>query len=67
MAITPHKHDAVAKIYDSEGRLWVTNTDLLDAGYAPEDFLIVYLNGRFFELQGYAETPDAWWMEHVRA
>lgn len=65
MATLPHKHDAVAKIYDSEGRLWVTNVDLLDAGYAPEDFLIVYLNGSFFELQGYAETPDAWWMEHV--
>lgn len=67
MSEYPHKHDAVAKVYESEGRLWVTNTDLVEADYAPEDFLIVFLNGTFFELQGYAETPDAWWMEKVDA
>ncbi|HWV46531.1 MAG TPA: hypothetical protein VN039_11025 [Nitrospira sp.] len=67
MTVYPHKHDAIARVYESEDRLWVTNLDLLDAGYAPEDFLVVYLNGMFFELQGYADTPDAWWMERVNA
>ena len=64
MSVYAHNVDAIARIYDSEGRLWVTHTELLEAGYENlEDFTIVYLNGEFYELQGYASTPDAWWLE----
>lgn len=66
MPVYMHKHDAIARIYESDGLLWVTHTELLDAGYENlEDFTIVYLNGEFYELQGYAETPDAWWLEEA--
>lgn len=68
MSIYPHKADAVAQVYESEGLNWVTHQDLLDAGYlALEDFSIVFLNNVFYELQGYAEKPNAWWIEEVDA
>lgn len=67
MSVYPHRHDAKARIYtDANGLMWVTHADLLEAEYeAIEDFMIVYLNGTFYELQGYSETPDAWWIEEV--
>lgn len=66
MSIYPHRHDAKARIYEKDGILWVTHADLLGAEYeAIEDFMIVYLNGKFYELQGYANEPDAWWIEEV--
>lgn len=68
MTTYPHRHDAEAQLFEKDGLLWVTHQDLLDAGYsALEDFSIVYLNGVFYELQGYAESPRSWWVEEVDA
>lgn len=63
----PHKHDSQARIYtDEKGRLWVTHHELLDAGYSNlESFSIVYLNGKFYELQGHANSANAWWVEEA--
>lgn len=67
MAIYPHKHDNAAPVYeDKDGKYWVSHADLLANEYeCLEDFSIVYLNGKFWELQGYAEKPNAWWIEQV--
>lgn len=67
MSIYPHRHDAKARVYtDANDLTWVTHADLLANEYeALEDFGIVYLNGKFYELQGYAEEPGAWWIEEV--
>lgn len=66
-SIYPHRHDAKARVYtDKNGLLWVTHADLLANEYESlEDFSIVYLNGKFYELQGFAEEPQAWWIEEV--
>ena len=66
MSIYPHRHDNSARIYRKDGQLWVTHTELLQSGYRNiEDFDIVYLNDKFYELQGFVEKPDAWWIEEV--
>lgn len=60
----PHTYDATARVYkDKEGRFWVSHQELLEYYQGICDFDIVYINGKFYELQGYAKTPDAWWME----
>ena len=65
-SLYPHTHDAKAQVYvDKEGRYWVSHQELLEYYQGIEDFAIVYLNGKFYELQGYAKVPDAWWMEAV--
>lgn len=67
MSIYPHKHDNAAPVYrDKDGTYWVSHADLLALEYEfLEDFSIVYMNGKFWELQGYAEKPNAWWIERV--
>jgi hypothetical protein len=67
MAIYPHKHDNAAPIYeDKDGKYWVSHADLLANEYEfLEDFSIVYMNGKFWELQAYVEKPNAWWIEQV--
>ena len=63
----PHRHDNEAPVYkDSGGRLWVTHADLLENGYrsVTED-TILYLNGKFFEAQGYSDNGGAWLIEEV--
>lgn len=63
----PHQHDNEAPIYrDSGDRLWVTHTDLLANGYrsVTEDS-IFWLNGRFYEAQGYSDGGGAWLVEEV--
>lgn len=66
MGSYPHRHNNAAPIYELDGKLWVTHADLLDNEYESlEDFSIVYLNGKFYELQGYVNKPDAWWIEEV--
>lgn len=66
-SIYPHRHDAKARVYtDSNGLTWVSHAELLANEYESlEDFMIVYLNEKFYELQGYAEEPGAWWIEEV--
>lgn len=66
MSVYPHRHDSKAQIYTKGDNLFVSHAELLENGYeALEDFDIVYLNGTFYELQGYVEKPDAWWIEAV--
>ena len=63
---SPHRHDNAAPIYKKDGKLWVSHADLLANEYTHiEDFAIVYLNGKFYELQGYVQKPNAWWVEQV--
>src|SRR5688500_2291353 len=64
--------DAKAEIITYRGNLWVAHQLLLDAGYSClEDFGIVKITGRFYELQGHmGKTADnlpggGWWIEEV--
>lgn len=63
----PHDADNKARIYeDDRGNLWVSHEDLLRCGYILlNDFDVVYLNGTFYELQGYIRKAKAWWIEQV--
>jgi hypothetical protein len=63
----PHNADNTARIYeDKHGRLWVTHTELLECEYVNlEDFDVVYLNGRFYELQAHIRESDSWWVEEI--
>lgn len=63
----PHNVENTARIYeDDKGLLWVTHRELLDCGYVGiSDFDIVWLNEKFYELQGHNATADAWWIEEV--
>lgn len=63
----PHNADNEARLYeDKHGHLWVTHQELLDCEYRGlEDFDIVYLNGKFYELQAHIKEADAWWIEEV--
>lgn len=67
MSIYPHRHDAKARVYtDAQGIKWVTHAELLENEYESlEDFTIVYLNGKFYELQGFSNAAEAWWIEEV--
>lgn len=66
MSAYPHKHDNAAPIFKKKGRYYVSHADLLANEYANiEDFDIVYLNGVFYELQGYIQPANAWWIEPV--
>ena len=63
----PHPPDARARIYrDENERLWVTHAELLHVGYRNlTDDSIIFVNGSFYELQGYAGAAGAWWLEEV--
>ena len=65
--LIPHEEDNAATIYeDKRGLLWVTHQELLDCGYINLcDFDIVYLNKKFYELQGHSRVANAWWIEVV--
>lgn len=66
MSVYPHKHDNAAPIYEKDGKYWVSHADLLALEYEfLEDFSIVYVNGKFYELQGYVPKPNAWWIEPI--
>lgn len=63
----PHDADNEARLYeDRNGRLWVTHEELLKCGYINlSDFDVVYLNGRFYELQAYVRRAGGWWVEEI--
>jgi len=63
----PHDADNHVRIYEDEpGRMWVTHEELLLCGYINiSDFDVVYLNGKFYELQAHANKPDSWWIEEI--
>lgn len=63
----PHDHDNKARIYVNEaGMCWVTHEELLECGYRGlSSFDVVYLNGKFWELQGHIHKAKAWWIEEV--
>ena len=45
---------------------FVAHEDLLNMGYRNlEDFDIVRLNGTYYELEGYLEGADCWWIESI--
>jgi hypothetical protein len=63
----PHTADNTARIYEKKGYLYVAHEELLSCGYRGlEDFDVVYLNGRFYELIGYIRRAKAWWIEEVK-
>lgn len=46
---------------------FIPHQELIDMGYMSlEDFDIVRVNGRFFELQGFNEPVEAWWVEEIQ-
>lgn len=63
----PHDADNKARIYeDGTGHMWVSHEDLLKCGYILlDDFDIVYLNGKFYELQAHIRPAGGWWIEEV--
>lgn len=63
----PHTADNTARIYEDEkGHLFITHEELLQCGYRGlEDFDVVYINGRFYELLAYIRKPKAWWVEEI--
>lgn len=65
--LLPHDADNQARIYEDEnGHEFVTHEELLECGYILlDDFDIVYLNGKFYELQAYVPKAKAWWIEEV--
>lgn len=67
--VHPHNVDNRARIYeDAQGRLWVTHEELLLCDYRNIcDFDVVYLNGRFYELQAHSRKGECWWIEEVPA
>lgn len=67
--VYPHDADNTARLYeDKKGNLWVTHEDLLKCGYRLiDDFDIVYLNGKFYELQAHIRKANAWWIEEIIA
>ena len=63
----PHDVDNKARIYeDASGHLWVTHEELLLCGYRNIcDFDVVFLNGKFYELQAHSRKGEAWWVEQI--
>lgn len=70
----PHPPEAQCRIIEKHERLWVVHQDLIDAGYLNlEDFSVVRINERFYELQGHTTAgfrligehhPNGiWWIE----
>lgn len=63
------KHGGTPIIYfDPPAPQWafVSHADLLTLGYtALEDFDVVEINGRLWELQAYLASVNAWWIEPV--
>lgn len=66
-SVYPHNVDNHARIYeDAQGHLWVTHEELLLCGYVNiSDFDVVYLNGKFYELQAHSRKGEAWWIEQI--
>jgi hypothetical protein len=49
-----------------EGRAWMPHATLTEAGYKYlETGSIVLVNNRFYELEGYSESRQMWWVEEV--
>lgn len=55
----PHPTDLACTIYEAEGQRWVKHHELIEGGYSHlEDFSIVYIDGRFYELQGHTRAAQ---------
>lgn len=64
------KSDALVSIMavpvGGETILFIPHNELLELGYESlEDFAIVRCNGRYFELQGFSEPVESWWVEEI--
>lgn len=65
-SIYPHKADNRAHVSEHNGQLFVTHQALLSAGYEGiEAGTIVYLNDKFYEVEGYAHGRQVWWVTEI--
>jgi hypothetical protein len=61
-----HPHDALCRVSFRSTRLWIAHADLLAVGYyALEDGSIVFVNGRFYELEGFDRLNKEWWVDEI--
>lgn len=71
-----HPAAANAQVYDVDGLQFIAHHELIDEGYLNlEDFGIVLVNGRWYELQGHTRRTylllgermpaGAWWVEEI--
>lgn len=64
--LVPHQAANAAETIYLDGKLWVEHQALLDCEYLNlEADSIVFLNTRFYELQGYDRPHKRWWIEEV--
>lgn len=62
----PHTADNNVPVYENSGVLWVTHRNALEAGYSGiESGTILYLNNTFYEVQGWDDKHDRWWIEEI--
>lgn len=65
---TPHKADVTIPLHLHDGRMWLPHKDLIEEGsYVNlESGSVVYVNTRFYELQGRSrKRGDMWWVEEI--
>lgn len=62
----PHQADNNVPVIEDQGQLWVTHRNALEAGYsAIESGTILYLNNTFYEVQGWNDKTDCWWVTKI--
>lgn len=62
----PHPPDATLPVTFANERLWIKHDDLLGVGYLNmEPDKVVFVNGAFYELQGYHRPTQSWWVEEI--
>lgn len=59
-----HPSDLEIAFHIDAGKMWVPHAVLIDSGYSLlEDGSVVFINNRFYELQGYSYSRKMWWVE----
>ena len=62
----PHKADNNVPTRLESGQLWVDHRHVLEAGYGGvEDGTILFLNNIFYEVQGWSNKREAWWIQEI--
>ena len=59
--------NAMVTIVEKDGRLYVAEELLYQAGYSPQEFNVVQIRGRYYELNGRVGDDEivGWWLEPV--
>lgn len=58
--------DANIPLHVVDGQLWFGHHELIGIGYKHlEPGKIVLVGGRFYELNGYSQKWNAWWIEEI--